>query len=291
MSANNMAWRMPQIKFEYLLITPELASKMLEKNTGNRTVSKGQCEKIAYDIENDLFVETHQTIAIGPDGTIKDGQHRLITIVKTGKPLWMWVATYLTHEAADKASVVIDRGRKRDLGDSIELSQVVESCGKARIATANVVHDLEKGTGCNIASDGELVGIVLESIDRFDRIRAVTPVAWNAPAMAAFVWALQFDASVVTLASRLAQATELSDVTGSEIALRDLVKHCGNGGKYDRLVYAVKVLRGIEAWLDGERLVKIMPVDRVSLLKRFRSRAKQGRQLGPTAALAIASTN
>lgn len=281
-----------QIRFEYVLITPERATEMLEKNIGNRTLSKGQCSKIVSDMENGRFVETHQAIAIGPDGAIKDGQHRLKSIVDSGKHAWLWVATYLTKEAADEASVVIDRGRKRDLGDSIELSQVVANCGKARIATANVIHDIEKGSsGNSLASDGELVRVALESIDRFDRIRSATQVTWNAPAMAAFVWALQFDDRVVTLAGRLAQAKELSDVTGSEIALRDLVKCCGNGGRSDRLAYAVKVMRGIRAWLEGERLVKFMAVDRVLLLKWFRNQPKRMYQNIPSTSLELVSAN
>lgn len=266
------------IHFELVLVTPEMATEMLRNNAHNRTVSNGNVKKISEDIRNDNFVETHQGIGIGPDGEIVDGQHRLMGIIQAGKPVWMYIARYSTLESANKARLVIDRGKKRDIGASIEIAQIVQNAGKKRVAVANIIYAIENGTsGKCIASDSEVVAIVVKTMGRFDAIRDVVSATWNAPAMGAFVWALAFDSRVVELAKRLENAANLPDneaLTGSEIALRDVIKSSvGYGGSAERMAYTLKVLRAIEFWLDGRKLLRIMPVDRIDLLARFRARA------------------
>jgi hypothetical protein len=83
---------------ERLFITPPMAGKFLEKNV-NRNVRWKRVEKMARDIANGEWRETHQAIAFNCDGSLKDGQHRLQAIVKAGTGLWLWVATGLQDDA------------------------------------------------------------------------------------------------------------------------------------------------------------------------------------------------
>lgn len=271
--------REKMIHFCLVLITPEIATKMLEKNTNNRTMSGGAMNKIRHDIERNAFVETHQAVGVAPSGELVDGQHRLRAVVESGIPVEMYVAQYATEESANKAKLVIDRGKKRDLGACAEIASLVKNAGRPRVAVANMVSYIENGTGSGtLMSDSETIALVVATISAFDTIREIVTSTWGAIAFGAFVWAYQYDKRVAGLASRLENASALPDgdtLTGSEIALRDLIRSKQPGGASERLSHAVKILRGIEAWLDGDKLTRIVPVDRPAMLARYRKRTEQ----------------
>ena len=72
-------------------VTPEIAKRWLEQNRGNRSINQKQVDTIAKDILAGDFDTTHQGIAIATDGTLLDGQHRLLAIVKANtRPSNLW---------------------------------------------------------------------------------------------------------------------------------------------------------------------------------------------------------
>ena len=113
------------IKTEYLLITPETAKQMLEKNTkNNRSVRPSHVAWLAGMIERGEFTTTHQGIAFAENGDLIDGQHRLHAIVKANRAVVMSVTTGLDNKAFDS----FDIGIKRTMYDLTNINrQVVEA--------------------------------------------------------------------------------------------------------------------------------------------------------------------
>lgn len=95
------------------LITPAVASKMLEINPNNRKIAPDRVKAMAADMKSGRWRETHQGIAQNCDGSLKDGQHRLSAVVASQCSVWMWVARGLSDDDIE----VIDTHRPRSISD------------------------------------------------------------------------------------------------------------------------------------------------------------------------------
>lgn len=77
----------PTPPVEWVTVTPEVAAEMLTHNRGNRAV-RAKLDVIVRDMKAGAFtVETGATIVFARDGTLLDGQHRLMAVVKSGVTL------------------------------------------------------------------------------------------------------------------------------------------------------------------------------------------------------------
>lgn len=95
-------------------VTPEMAELALQHNEENRPISKREIEKMSRIHGNgEGFVFNGEAIKFDKTGKLRDGQHRLTTIVKTGKPMDLLVVTGLD----EKVFTTLDQGRKRSGGD------------------------------------------------------------------------------------------------------------------------------------------------------------------------------
>jgi hypothetical protein len=104
-----------------MLITPEYAKSLLRMNTSNRKVNKNFVERYAKDISDGRWCEdTGETIKIANDGTILDGQHRLIAVVQSGVPVYFHVVTGLDK----KIMSFIDTGKARNASDVFSLNRI-----------------------------------------------------------------------------------------------------------------------------------------------------------------------
>ena len=108
----------PVTKAEW--ITPGEAEKLLEKNVGNRKIRIGVVLKYAKDMLDDKWQFTHQGIAIGSNGNIIDGQHRLSAIVYSGVPIRMLVTRGVECNSA--LGQIIDQGALRGVHEVLGMS-------------------------------------------------------------------------------------------------------------------------------------------------------------------------
>jgi len=108
---------MPQItKVES--ITPERARDLLSRNFDkNRRKRQSAIESLAAAIQSGQWRLTHQGIAIGTDGQLYDGQHRLEAIVAAGRSVQMNVTTGVDPEAYQ----VMDTNIPRILSDRLHI--------------------------------------------------------------------------------------------------------------------------------------------------------------------------
>lgn len=110
---------MNEMVMQKVFVTKEIADKFLENNPLNRPI-KSKVEKIKNDLIHGRFEFTHQPIAIATDGSLVDGQHRLVAISETGIPAWMWVCINAPRSSK------IDRGTTRSDRESLYMAGLVE---------------------------------------------------------------------------------------------------------------------------------------------------------------------
>jgi hypothetical protein len=97
-----------------MTVTPTMAASWLAAfNTSNRTVRRRWVDTLATIIKEDKWHVTHQGIAFNCDGTLLDGQHRLMAIVAAGIPVQMMV----TRNVDKEAMYAIDQGKTRSVPD------------------------------------------------------------------------------------------------------------------------------------------------------------------------------
>lgn len=138
-------------------VTPKMAESWLANNPGNRRVDQSAVTQMAALIKADQWRLTHQGILLGKNGVLLDGQHRLLAIVKAGKPVVMQVTT---DEAADSVlGLPVDIGMKRTT--SFLLGVTPHFAGVLNLMTA-LIH------GRRLAP--------VEQIPYIDKLRATYPL-------------------------------------------------------------------------------------------------------------------
>lgn len=110
-----------KIEFSLECITPEMASTYLLRNNGNRGIRLNQVSKISRDMVSGNFEITHEAIAFDSRGNVIDGQHRLSAIVRSGVPVYIYVARY-GFQVDETIALPINEGVKRTNADILKLS-------------------------------------------------------------------------------------------------------------------------------------------------------------------------
>jgi hypothetical protein len=72
------------VTIEKILITPEIASEMLNHNLRNRHIRRRLVDHYAEIMERGEWLENGETIKFAKNGVLLDGQHRLLAIVLSG---------------------------------------------------------------------------------------------------------------------------------------------------------------------------------------------------------------
>ena len=102
-----------------VVITPELATKLLEYNTCNRALSKSVVKKYADMMKKGEWYFSHQSIAFSDteDGleVLVDGQHRLYAVIQSG------VAVKFTVIRHALQTPYIDTARNRNFIDNLNI--------------------------------------------------------------------------------------------------------------------------------------------------------------------------
>jgi hypothetical protein len=125
---------------EIVQVTPEIAEHWLTFNRSNRNVRKFVVEAYASDMLNGRWIYTGDAIRFDEDGTLIDGQHRLLAIIQSGMPQTMRVIRGLDSSAKK----VIDTGARRMVSDVLQMQGITNSKQTAAAARMYVLM-FEKG--------------------------------------------------------------------------------------------------------------------------------------------------
>jgi hypothetical protein len=105
------------VQISQVTMTPEWASQILDHNTRNRAARPLRVKRIADDIASGRWMLTPQTVSIASNGTLLDGQHRLMAVVQAGRSVEMMLATGCPSECF----AAIDTGDSRTPGDILKI--------------------------------------------------------------------------------------------------------------------------------------------------------------------------
>ena len=117
-----------------VIVTPEHATVWLSHNTHNRKIYPLVVEKYARDMKAGEWVLTNQGIGFDINGTLTDGQHRLLACIKANTPFISWVAWNLDP----RSQSAVDGGKFRSVPDQLHLSNGMENA-KIKVATVNMI--------------------------------------------------------------------------------------------------------------------------------------------------------
>lgn len=135
------------VAFRRVSITPKYAQEILDKmeaacaagKSVNRNVRQHRVDRYARDMEAGNWVENGESIKLDQEGVLKDGQHRLRAVVKSGCTIPMYFATV----ADDRAFSTIDTGMGRS--DAFVLSVEGIKNGRTVAAVTTILWRNEEG--------------------------------------------------------------------------------------------------------------------------------------------------
>jgi hypothetical protein len=153
---------------EVVYITPELAEQMLGHNTHNRNPRPGAVAAYAEDMAAGDWRWTGDPIRFAVDGTLLDGQHRLLAILRSGITLPLLVIRGLAPEAQED----IDCGVPRKYADVLSLRGEVNA--HALAAIIRQVHTWTSGHRGTSKSSKATAAQLNRTLDAHPELRDIT---------------------------------------------------------------------------------------------------------------------
>lgn len=117
MAAKTVARKAPP-RAELVKVSPDVARRWLGKNTHNRHVRAKHVQRLARDMATGNWLVTGESIKFNGDGSLLDGQHRLLAVIESEATVDMFVIRGLPSAAQD----VMDTGAKRQCSDALHLN-------------------------------------------------------------------------------------------------------------------------------------------------------------------------
>jgi hypothetical protein len=106
------------MKAQIVKLNKTLAKELLAKNNRNRKVKENTLNSYISQMLNGLWKENGEPIIIDSNGVVKDGQHRLLAVVKTDYSYNVPLITNVSPDVMD----TIDTGTNRSAGDVLHLN-------------------------------------------------------------------------------------------------------------------------------------------------------------------------
>lgn len=157
------------------LVTPEVAAKMLERNTANRPISSGIVAKYAEDMRANRWDYNGQDIIFSETGDLLDGQHRLSAIIAAETPTVLGIKRGLPSSAF----ATLDAGKSRTAGDILALLGVPSynhAAGVARIALSYATGRAFRGGTAGRVTRREITDYALAHPYINDCVRLAAPL-------------------------------------------------------------------------------------------------------------------
>lgn len=167
MSSNSNA---PTIAFE--LIGPNEARDLLEANPRNRNVRQERVDQYARDMRAGRWLTTGEPIQVADDGTLLNGQHRLLAIVQANVAITLLVM----RDVPVGYQRVADSGLKRTFADVLKI-EFGETQVSSLAATVRHIHRF-RITGV-LGEGGGIFPTINELVDTYLRepgLREALPI-------------------------------------------------------------------------------------------------------------------
>lgn len=120
---------------ELVTVTPAVAKKWLRSNTHNRNVRPLHVSALARDMAAGRWQVNGETVKFGEDGTLLDGQHRLLAVLEADTAVQMWVIRGIPVVA----QATMDGGAKRTTKDILGMEGVENAAVVASVVKRAVM--------------------------------------------------------------------------------------------------------------------------------------------------------
>lgn len=241
-------------------IGPATAKAYLAKMAANRKASPKIIRRYADAMRAGAWKLNHQGIAFDDQGRLCDGQHRLLAVVQSGATIKSQVSRYKTSAPM----AILDSGRSRSPGDRIVLAGLVQSHGKDVASILNAMMYVESPHATRAFQPHEieiLIGADGEHVKWSMEVFQLGKKQWNSIIRGGFAYCRAFAREQVEeLAGLVVDQAGYAEQSAAHTFVRALVdgRFTGNGGHGQRIDMMSRVLRCIQAHVDGERLPRLM---------------------------------
>lgn len=245
-----------KISMEIIEVSPETAQAWLELNhPKNRRPGPARIARYVKIMKDGSWRLSHQGIAFDEDGWLVDGQHRLMAQVMTNVTLWMTVFRYGTAHAP---LTTFDCGGARTPANALEMGGfLVKGNGKsAAAAAANLYRGLLNTTAG--ISRPEIIRIYQTHQEGIDfAVNEARDKRFRSPVQAALAYAYPVDRERFReFVGKVISGANLAE-NSPELLLSNLMKNPLCGSQAESMMAFFKVLRCLQAALEGEVLVKL----------------------------------
>lgn len=186
----------------YQTVTPSIAAEWLKQNTRNRHVTESRVREFSEIMKRGEWDITHQGVAFGEDGSLYDGQHRLMAIVESGCSVVMLV----THGLSPNSRANIDTGGRRSATDNLNIIEGMNLSKSLGSAIGAVWMATIAQSTTRPATASELATTLTQHISGYEAMRQVFSSSkrgvCRAGFVAAFIYAYPTDPDKVLLAAQ-----------------------------------------------------------------------------------------
>lgn len=155
-------------------ITPQKAANWLKHNTRNRKVRGRVVERYAGAMKRGEWKLTHEGIAFNCDGTLVDGQHRLMACIQANTPF----EAYVFRGVDADAFTVINSGACRTAGDA--LSMIGKKHAMSVAAAVRGVYALTDPRGYPVARrDNMTTTQIIDLLAKYQGLEACVEHIWS----------------------------------------------------------------------------------------------------------------
>lgn len=249
-----------ELDVQIVVITPALATQMLGGNTDNRRIRPGTVEKYARDMAAGDWRLNGDAIRFNGDGTLLDGQHRLLACIKANTNFKSLVISGLSHE--DRQT--FDVGAKRSMTDILRWRGETSQALLASIIGWCVKYEADRFRDPQFQpTHAELLAWLDENPGVRESMNIGRQVSAQVLIPPTVLAAIHYETSrfdsedADAFMAKLKSGADLEE--GSPIlALRKWAS--GVGAKRDKpsaVVYAAVTIKAMNAWRDGRTMTSI----------------------------------
>jgi len=244
-----------------MLVTPALAAEWLKSNTRNRSIDLNAVNRLVEVIESGGWRTTHQGIAIGSDGTLYDGQHRLRAIVRANVPVMVVVTTGLVSDDLPAIDSNVGKGN-RTPADIMKMARgiILSKRAVAALSCAAIL----------VNSDSTSRRVVYKMLDHSDTVhgeamRALYPILVgstirisSAGVFGPLIIAWASNPTGAIEFARMIQSGENLPAHHPALTLRNyLFSRVATHGSVSRLDIALRTFAAFDAYVRGDELKQL----------------------------------
>lgn len=129
-------------KVDLIMITPEIAEKLLNFNSKNRPIKDNTVKFYLTQMQSDQWIFNGEPLQFNSKGELINGQHRLKAQIIAGKTF----PTVIVRNVPDDSYRTLDQQHTRSLADMLEMEQIKGATLKAAILTKFFLWSKKDGT-------------------------------------------------------------------------------------------------------------------------------------------------